>query len=85
MNYKPLFNKVLVKVIVEETESGGLIMPSTMKNKPDKGEIVSVGGDVAVSKVGDIILFGKNYGIKVLIEDIEYSLIQENDIFVFVN
>ncbi len=90
MKFKPLRDRVLVKYSEEaERTAGGLYIPDTAKEKPQKGEIVAVGpGRVtddgklqAISvKVGDIVLFDKYSGSKVTMDDAEYLIIREEDI-----
>jgi chaperonin GroES len=88
---KPLADRVIVKPS-EEAESktaGGIIIPDTAKEKPQKGEIVAVGpGRVddngkAISmnvKVGDKILYSKYGGTEIKYEGSEYLIMSESDI-----
>lgn len=90
MKFKPLRDRVLVKYSEEaEKTAGGLYIPDSAKEKPQKGEIVAVGpGRItddgklqAVSvKVGNTVLFDKYSGSKVTIDDVEYLIIREEDI-----
>jgi len=90
MKFKPLKDRVLVKYSEEaEKSSGGLYIPDTAKEKPQKGEIIAVGpGRVTDDgklqkmdvKVGDIILFDKYSGSKISMDDVEYLIIREDDI-----
>ena len=90
MKFRPLHDRVLIKVIdSEEKTSGGIIIPDTAKEKPQEGEVVSVGPgarteDGKISpmdvKVGDIVLFGKWSGTEVKIDGTEYSIMKESDI-----
>lgn len=90
MKFKPLRDRVLVKYSEEAGKTaGGLYIPDSAKEKPQKGEIVSVGpGRVtddgklqAMSvKVGNTVLFDKYSGSKVTIDDVEYLIIREEDI-----
>lgn len=90
MKFKPLKDRVLVKYS-EETEksAGGLYIPDTAKEKPQKGEVVAVGpGKVTEEgkllkldvKVGDIVLFDKYSGSKITMDGTEYLIIREEDI-----
>lgn len=90
MKFKPLRDRVLVKYSEEaEKTSGGLYIPDTAKEKPQKGEVVAVGSGkvtddgklqaVAV-KVGDIVLFDKYSGSKVTMDNVEYLIIKEEDV-----
>ena len=90
MKFRPLHDRVLIKVLdSEEKTSGGIIIPDTAKEKPQEGEVVAVGpgaknedGKVAPMdvKVGDIVLFGKWSGTDVKIDGKEYSIMKESDI-----
>ena len=90
MKFRPLHDRVLIKVLdSEEKTSGGIIIPDTAKEKPQEGEVVAVGpgaknedGKVAPLdvKVGDIVLFGKWSGTEVKIDGKEYSIMKETDI-----
>lgn len=90
MKFRPLHDRVVVRRIDEEARtSGGIIIPDTAKEKPQRGEIVAVGpgsrGDdnkvVPLDvKVGDRILFGKWSGTEVKIGGEELLIMKENDI-----
>jgi chaperonin GroES len=90
MKFKPLRDRVLVKYSEEaERTAGGLYIPDTAKEKPQKGEVVAVGpGRVTDDgklqpisvKVGDVVLFDKYSGSKVTMDDVEYLIIREEDI-----
>ena len=90
MKFRPLHDRVLIKVLdSEEKTKGGIIIPDTAKEKPQEGEVVAVGpgtknedGEVAPMdvKVGDIVLFGKWSGTEVKIDGKEYSIMKESDI-----
>ena len=90
MNIRPLQDRVIVKRLeAEETVKGGIIIPDTAKEKPQKGEVIAVGpGKVSKDgklqpmnvKVGDKILFGKYAGTDVKIDDEDYIIMREDDI-----
>ena len=90
MKFRPLHDRVLIKVLdSEEKTSGGIIIPDTAKEKPQEGEVVAAGPgakteDGKISpmdvKVGDIVLFGKWSGTEVKIDGTEYSIMKESDI-----
>lgn len=90
MKFKPLRDRVLVKYSSEEEKTtGGLYIPDTAKEKPQRGKVVEVGpGRVTKDgkrepmevKVGDTILFEKYSGSKIKIDDEEYLIIREEDI-----
>jgi chaperonin GroES len=89
MKFKPLKDRVLVKYSEEpEKSSGGLYIPDTAKEKPQRGEVVAAGpGKIDNGKthamdvkVGDVVLFEKYSGSKINIEEQEYLIIREDDI-----
>ena len=90
MAFRPLHDRVLVRrVEAEEKTAGGIIIPDTAKEKPQEGEVVSVGSgarsdDGKVTpldvKAGDRILFGKYSGSEVKIDDKEYLILREEDV-----
>tara|TARA_Y100001970_G_scaffold284963_1_gene403484 strand:- start:1679 stop:1972 length:294 start_codon:yes stop_codon:yes gene_type:complete len=90
MKFRPLHDRVLIKVLdSEEKTKGGIIIPDTAKEKPQEGEIVAVGpggktedGKIIKMdvKVGDRVLFGKWSGTEVKIDGKEYSIMKESDV-----
>ena len=90
MKFRPLHDRVLIKVLdSEEKTSGGIIIPDTAKEKPQEGEVVAVGpgaksedGKIVLMdvKVGDIVLFGKWSGTEIKIDGTEYSIMKESDV-----
>ena len=85
----PLHDRVVVKRLEEkETAKGGIIIPDTAKEKPQEGEVMSVGaGKIEKGqrvpldvKVGDRILFGKYTGSDIKIDDQEYLILREEEI-----
>jgi chaperonin GroES len=90
MKFRPLHDRVVVKRIdAEEKTAGGIIIPDTAKEKPQQGEVVSVGPggrDEAGKlipidvKTGDRVLFGKWSGTEVKIDGVEYLIMKESDI-----
>jgi chaperonin GroES len=89
VNVTPLHDRVLVRRLEEkETAKGGIIIPDTAKEKPQEGEVVSIGaGKIEKGKrvpldvkVGDRILFGKYTGNDITIDDQEYLILREEEI-----
>lgn len=90
MLFTPLHDRVLVRRIEsDEKTSGGLIIPDTAKEKPQEGEVVSVGAGtrdesgarIAMDvKAGDKILFGKWAGTEIKIDGEELMIMKESDI-----
>jgi len=86
VSLKPLADRVLVEAApAEEKTAGGIIIPDTAKEKPQRGKIVAVGAgkkDEPMSvKVGDSVLYGKYAGTEITIEGKEYLIMRESDIF----
>jgi len=87
---QPLHDRVLIKRIDEpEVAPGGIIIPDTAKEKPQKGEVIAVGkGKVNENgtrqsmdvKPGDRVLFGKYGGSDVVIDGEDYLIMRENEI-----
>ena len=84
MKVKPLDDRVLVEVAVEEEKTAsGLIIPDTAKEKPRMGKVVAVGTDEdlqEIIKVGDNILFAKYGGEDIAVGNDEYKIVQRGDI-----
>lgn len=83
---KPLADRVLVEAAAaEEKTAGGIIIPDTAKEKPQKGKVVAVGtgkkDEPITVKVGDNILYGKYSGTEINIEGKEYLIMRESDIY----
>jgi len=90
MAFRPLHDRVLVRRIeADEKTAGGIIIPDTAKEKPQEGEIVSVGSGTKAEdgkvtpldvKAGDRILFGKWSGTEVRLDGEELLIMKESDI-----
>lgn len=89
VNVKPLADRVLVEPAeAEEKTTGGIIIPDTAKEKPQKGTVVAVGSgkkdEPLTVKEGDKVLYGKYAGTEINIEDKEYLIMRESDIFAII-
>ena len=90
LKFRPLHDRVVVRRLESEEKSkGGIIIPDTAKEKPQEGEVVSVGTGarddsgkiVALDvKAGDKILFGKWSGTEVKLAGVDYLIMKESDI-----
>ena len=90
MNFRPLKDRLLVKYSEEpEKSSGGIFIPDSAKEKPQKGEVVAVGAGKITDdgkqqamevKKGDNVLFEKYAGSKIKVDGEEYLIIREDDI-----
>ena len=91
MKLTPLGDRVIVKPKApEEVTKGGIILPDTAQEKPMEGEIIAVGNGktddagkrVAMDlKVGDKVLYGKYSGTEVKVNDEEYLIMRESDVY----
>lgn len=94
MNLRPLQDRIIVKRVEEETRTaGGLFIPETAKEKPQRGEIVAVGNGKKTEdgkvlpldvKVGDKVLFGKYAGTEIKVDGEEYLMMREDDLLAVV-
>lgn len=89
MNIKPLHDRVLVEpAAAEETTAGGIIIPDTAKEKPQKGTIVAVGpgkkDEPTTVSIGDNVLYGKYSGTELQVEGKDYLMMRESDILAIV-
>ena len=81
MKVKPLKERLFVRYSAEEEKTaGGLFIPDTAKEKPQKGVVEAVGSEVKDVKVGDTVLFDKYSGSKVNIDEVEYLIVKEEDV-----
>lgn len=90
VNFVPLHDRILVRRVEEQdTTSGGIIIPDTAKDKPQEGEVLSVGkGKVNEDgkvlpldvKPGNRILFGKYAGTEIILEGEEYLIMREDEV-----
>jgi chaperonin GroES len=81
MKFKPLKDKVFVSYSEEpERTAGGIYMPDTAKEKPQKGRVEAVGPEVKDVKEGDEIIFEKYSGSKIKVNGTEHLIIKEEDI-----
>ena len=90
INLKPLADRVVVKPLVkEEVTKGGIVLPDTIKEKPQEGEVVAVGpgklGDDGKRiemelKKGDKVIYAKYAGTEWKQDDQEYLILRESDI-----
>ena len=90
MAFRPLHDRVLVRRIeAAEKTAGGIIIPETAKEKPQEGEVVSVGTGTRLEdgtiqpldvRAGDKILFGKWSGTEVKLDGEDLLIMKESDI-----
>ncbi len=90
MALRPLQDRIIVKRLEEETKTaGGIFIPETAKEKPQRGEVVEAGKGKKTEdgkvlpldvKKGDQVLFGKYAGTDIKIDGQEYLIMREDDI-----
>ena len=90
MNIRPLHDRVIVERVEEETKTaGGLFIPDSAKEKPQKGIIIAVGKGKKTEdgkilpldvKVNDQVLFGKYSGTEIKLDGKEYLMMREDEI-----
>jgi len=90
LNMRPLDDRVVVEVLeAEEKTAGGILLPDTAKQKPQRGRVIAVGpGKMLDSGVrvkmsvgkGDEVIFGRYSGSDVNLERKEYKIMRESDI-----
>jgi chaperonin GroES len=90
LRVRPLDDRVVVEPVeAEERTAGGIVLPDTAKEKPQRGTVVSVGpgklldngnrGDLSVS-IGDVVIYGKYSGTDVEIDGRDVKILREADI-----
>lgn len=94
MKIKPLADRVVIEPApAEDKVKGGIIIPDTAKEKPQKGKVVATGpgkasdvGEVISMSVkkGDSVLYGKYSGTEVNVDDKEYLIVRESDILAII-
>lgn len=82
MNFQPLGNRVLVERVEDaKTTVSGIIIPDNAKEKPSRGTVIAVGGDVEQIEVDDTVVFGKYSGNELALDGKEYLIMDADDIF----
>ncbi|MCP4082708.1 MAG: co-chaperone GroES [Planctomycetaceae bacterium] len=90
ISIRPLDDRIVVEPLdAEETTAGGILLPDSSREKPQRGTVVAVGpgklldsgerGEVAVS-VGDEVIFGKYGGTEIEVDGNEVKILRESDI-----
>ena len=82
---KPIADRVIIKPApADEKTKGGIIIPDTAKEKPQRGEVVAVGpgkdGNLMTVQVGDIVLYGRYSGQEISHEGLDYLIMREDDV-----
>lgn len=84
---KPINDRVVVQPSpADEKTAGGIIIPDTAKEKPQRGKVIAVGpgkdGNKMTVKKGDTVLYGKYAGQELQYEGKDYLIMREDDILV---
>ena len=85
VNIKPLADRVVIKPSeAEEKTAGGIIIPDTAKEKPQRGTVVAVGpgknNEPLTVKEGDVVLYAKYAGTEISIDGEDYLIMRESDL-----
>ena len=90
MNIKPLYDRILVKIgNPEEKSEGGIIIPDSSQDKPQRGKVVAVGAGKLLDdgkikplevKKGDVVLFNKYGGMELSLGDGEYIFLKQDEV-----
>ncbi len=94
VKFNPLDDRVLVEQSsAEETTAGGIVLPDTAKEKPQRGKVIAVGPGKLLDngqratlsvKVGDEVFYGKYAGTEVEMSGDKYVIVRENDILAII-
>lgn len=85
----PLHDRVIIKAeAADEKSSGGIIIPDSAKEKPQRGRVVAAGpgkkDEPVTVKVGDTVLYGKYAGTEIQVENEDYLIMRESDILAII-
>jgi chaperonin GroES len=95
MNVKPLHDRIIIQRLDEgEQKVGGIIIPDSAKEKPQRGKVVAAGNGKSNDngkrvpldvKAGDTILFGKYSGQEIKLDGEEYSIMREDEVLAVID
>jgi chaperonin GroES len=95
MDVRPLHDRIIVRRLVEgEQKSGGIIIPDTAKEKPQRGEVIAAGSGKVKDdgkrvpldvKTGDLILFGKYTSQEVKLDGEEFLIMREDEVLAIID
>ena len=90
MKIRPLHDRVVIRRMDDEhTSPGGIVIPDTAKEKPIRGEVISVGAGKTLEdgtvrplalQPGDTVLFGKYAGTEIKLDNQDYVVMREDDV-----
>ena len=86
---KPLADRIVIEPAeAEQKTAGGIIIPDTAKEKPQKGTVVAVGpgkkDEPMTLKVGDTVLYGKYSGTEITLDTNHYLIMKESDVYAII-
>ena len=88
MTIKPLADRVLVLPAPAEEKVGGIIIPDTAKEKPQRGKVIAVGegtkDEKMILKADDVVLYGKYAGTEIENEGTKYLMMRQSDVLAIV-
>lgn len=88
VNVRPLSDRVLIRPLDKETNTGGIIIPDSVKEKSQQGLVISVGtgkkDEPMTVKIGDLVLYGKYSGTEVEYDGEKYLIMRESDIYAII-
>ncbi len=89
VNIKPLADRVLIEPSpAEEKTAGGIIIPDTAKEKPQRGTVVAAGpgkkDEPMTVKSGDVVLYGKYAGTEINVDGNDFLIMRESDILAII-
>jgi chaperonin GroES len=89
VNITPLHDRVIIQpAAAEEKTAGGIIIPDTAKEKPQRGTVVAAGpgkkDEPVTVKEGDTVLYGKYAGTEISLEGKDYLILRESDILAII-
>lgn len=87
LNLKPIGDRIVIKPApAEEKTLGGIIIPDTAKEKPQRGEVIAAGPgkdcNLMHVKVGDTVMYGKYAGQQIELNGEDYLIMREDDVLV---
>ena len=90
MSIRPLADKLVIEIIDDEEQtSGGIFIPDSAKEKPQKGKVVAVGSGRTLDngekepmeiKVGEIVLYAKYAGTDIKVDNVMYKILSARDV-----
>ena len=67
---------------IEKVTKSGIILTPKVEDKPSIGKVISIGGEVKEIKEGNIVHFNKHVGIEIIIDDVKYLSVREDEVYI---